>query len=259
MQRFWVLMKNAFSEYTEWMSSSLLRYETLAKSLVAHKAEKGRIVESVVKSALNTILPHRFSIGTGFAITSSGKSSSQLDIVIYDSLKNSPIILDGGIGLFPIECIYGVIEVKSILDKKGIENSAAAIGTLRSYAKEKRYVIYGPHPDNKNIVGEYEYLNTLSPRSFILSINSKFSNLRKIRDNLKSFTEKYSAHIHGLYVMEKHWLISQIAHKNPHEFICEEDKSLAVFCATVLYCIQSIDIGAASMKHYLGIYRQGDD
>jgi len=81
-------MPSAFSTYAEWMQSSLLHYEKLAKSLVQHKAEKGRIVEGVVKSALSTILPKRFSIGTGFAITSSGKTSSQLDIIIYDGLNN---------------------------------------------------------------------------------------------------------------------------------------------------------------------------
>ena len=113
----------AISEYTAWLASSLSNYETLAKTLIKHRAEKGRIVESVVKSALRAILPERFSIGTGFAITASGRSSSQLDLVIYDGFSNSPIILEGGTGLFPIECIYGFVEVKSVLDSAAIDNS----------------------------------------------------------------------------------------------------------------------------------------
>jgi Domain of unknown function (DUF6602)/Resolvase, N terminal domain len=108
------LFHKAVPEYTEWLASSISRYEALAKSIVAHRGEKGRIVEGVVKSALRAILPGRFSIGTGFAITSSGKTSPQLDLVIYDALLNAPIILEGGIGLFPIECIYGFVAVKSV-------------------------------------------------------------------------------------------------------------------------------------------------
>src|SRR5215216_1254544 len=88
----------AVAEYTEWLRSSLSSYEALAKTLVKHRAEKGRIVESVLKGALRSILPGRFSLGTGFAITASGKSSSQLDVVIYDGFLNSPIMLEGGTG-----------------------------------------------------------------------------------------------------------------------------------------------------------------
>ena len=63
--------------------------------------------------------------------------------MIYDAINNSPILLDGGVGLFPIECVYGIIEVKSVLDKSAIENSAVSIGTIRGFAKEKRYIVMG--------------------------------------------------------------------------------------------------------------------
>ena len=109
------------TEYATWLAASLANYERLARHLIKHRAEKGRIVESVVKSALRGILPGRFSIGTGFAITESGQTSSQLDLVIYDGLFNSPIILEGGTGLFPIECVYGFVEVKSLLNGDEIE------------------------------------------------------------------------------------------------------------------------------------------
>src|SRR5258708_27724709 len=130
----------AVAEYTVWLKASIARYEELAKNLMRHRAEKGRIVEAVVKTALRSILPGRFSIGTGFAITASGKASSRLDLVIYDANFNSPIILEGGTGLCPIECIYGFIEVKSKLDGPKIAGVAKAIETVRGLASEKRYV-----------------------------------------------------------------------------------------------------------------------
>ena len=82
-------------EYAAWLTATLKNYETLAKSLVTHHAEKGRIVESVMKSALRSILPGRYSLGTGFIVTASGRSSPQLDIVIYDGFTNAPVILEG--------------------------------------------------------------------------------------------------------------------------------------------------------------------
>ena len=248
-------MPSAFSTYAKWMQSSLLHYEELAKSLVQHKAEKGRIVEGVVKSALSTILPKRFSIGTGFAITSSEQSSSQLDIIIYDALNNSPIILHSGMGLLPIECIYGIIEVKSALDRNEIDSSTKAIGIVRGFAKEKKYVLYGSHTDENDntVVGEYELTDPrpLSPRSFILTINSKYTTMNTLQEVLTISTEQNNAHVHGLYVLEKNWLIRQKAFTQPHGFICEENKSLATFCTTILCSIQSVNIGAASITRYL--------
>jgi hypothetical protein len=68
------------TDYTMWLTASLSNYEKLARALVKHRYEKGRIVESVVKRALRGILPGRFSIGSGFAITASGQTSCQLDL-----------------------------------------------------------------------------------------------------------------------------------------------------------------------------------
>jgi hypothetical protein len=245
----------ARTEYAAWLTSSLQTYEKLAKTLVDHRAEKGRIVESVVKSALRVILPGRFSIGTGFAITASGKSTSQLDIVIYDGLFNAPIALEGGIGLFPIECIYGFIEVKTRLDQKTtIEKVTRAIASVREFANEKRYVAYGEYEESpgKKVVGEHEVSNPLSPRSFVLAFNSVYADIRRLEAKLKECTEKNDAHVHALAVLENDWLIRQWPHRNPHEFICEEGQAFAKFCAAVLETIQSIPVAPASMKRYLG-------
>jgi hypothetical protein len=245
----------AVIEYTAWLASSLSNYEVLAKALVRHRAEKGRIVEGVVKSALRTILPGRFSIGTGFAITASGKSSSQLDLVIYDAHANAPIMLEGGIGLFPIECIYGFVEVKSVLDGDAIDACTKAINTIRNLASEKRYVAYGVHKDDKgkNVVGEFEFAERLSPRSFVFAINSAYADIHRLKNSLKEATEVNGAHIHGLAVMDKDWFIRQIAYRRPHEFVCNEGQSLALFCGKVLTSIQSMPVGPASMKRYLGL------
>ncbi len=243
------------TEYTAWLASSLSGYEALAKTMVKHRAEKGRIVESVVKSALRGVLPGRFSIGTGFAITASGQSSSQLDLVIYDGLSNAPIILEGGTGLFPIECIYGFVEVKSVLDREAIDNSMKAIAIVREFAKEKRYVAYGQHDDNtgQKVVGEFEIADELPPRSFIFAINSAYGDIFAVEDNLRKSSEENGAHIHGLAVLDKDWFMEQVAFRSPHQFVRREGQSLAAFCAAVLFNIQSIKVRPASMKRYLGL------
>jgi hypothetical protein len=244
-------------DYAAWLRSSISGYEALAKTLVGHRAEKGRIVEAVVKTALRAILPGRFSIGTGFAITASGKTSSQLDLVIYDAMFNAPIILEGGTGLFPIECIYGFVEVKSLLDGAAIETATKAIGVIRRFADEKRYILYGARKDEQDnrVTGQWEIAEPLAPRSFLFAINSAYTDIEAVEAKLKAATVENDAHLHGLAVMDRDWFLSQTPYRVPPEFVRDEGKSLAAFCASVLDSIQSMFMQPASMSRYLSLSR----
>ena len=185
----------------------------LARTLVKQRAEKGRIVENVVKSALRGILPGRFSIGTGFAINALGHINRQLDIVIYDGHFYSPIILEGGIGIFPIECVYAFVEVKSLLNGQEIEKFTETVRDVRDLASDKRYVTYGTRDDGKGneVVDEKEVKSTLPPRSFLFAINSNYANIDNVEAALKKYTEINGAHIHGVTVLENDWFIAQQA------------------------------------------------
>jgi hypothetical protein len=241
------------SDYTTWLARSISDYESLAKSLVRHKPEKGRIVESVVKTALRTILPGRFSIGTGFAITASGETSAQLDLVIYDALLNASLILEGGTGLFPIECIYGFVEVKSILDGPGIDSATKAIGIVRQLAKEKRYVqyIHAELAPGKKVAGDSDFAVTLAPRSFIFAIKSAFSEIKTLEEKLVEATTTNNAHVHGLVVIDQDWFIKQLPFQDPYKFECwGGSQALATFCMTVQHSIQTIEMYPAAMMSY---------
>ena len=135
------------SAYADWLQASVSQHERLAREIISHRGEKGRVVEGVVSSALRDILPRRFSLGTGFAINASGAISNQIDVVVYDHEQNAPLILHGGVGLFPIECVYAAVEVKSDLTRSGVKSAATAIGRLRKIAESKTYVSYGAVSD----------------------------------------------------------------------------------------------------------------
>jgi hypothetical protein len=248
-------MPGAATDYATWLATSLSNYETLARTLVKHRAEKGRIVESIVKSALRSLLPGRFSIGTGFAITASGGTSSQLDLVIYDGHFNAPIILEGGTGLFPIECVYGFIEVKSVLNGTAIRDFTKTVKTVRNLADEKRFAGYDIQDiaEGKRVAREIELASSLAPRSFMFAINSDYADILKVESALKEYTEKNGAHVHGLAVLDKDWFFHQLPHKDPNEFTRKESHSLAAFCTSVLSSIQSMEMHPASMRRYLGV------
>jgi hypothetical protein len=247
-------MPGLVPDYTAWLAQSISSYEALAKSLVRHRPEKGRIVEAVVKTALRAILPGRFSIGTGFAITASGDTSSQLDLVIYDATFNAPIILEGGTGLFPIECIFGFVEVKSLLNGTAIQDTTKAIGVVRRFAKRKRYIEYGIRKDERGntVTAEREIALTLPPRSFLFAVNSDYASIDALEAQLKTAVAANDAHLHGVTVMDHEWFLAQKAYCEPPGFDREEERSLAAFCRCVLHSIQTVPMYPASMSRYLG-------
>lgn len=93
--------------------------------------EFGVYREKLVAELLKNIIPQRLEIGTGFVITSTGKISTQCDIIIYDK-NNSPLIKnDNCQTFFPIECVVAIGEIKSNLKKTNLKEA------LQKLAKNK--------------------------------------------------------------------------------------------------------------------------
>lgn len=98
-----------------------------ASSPLDHRLTKGELRELFVTNVLASFLTRQFDVGTGIIINQKEDQSRQTDIVIYDNRILPPFIKEQHVGVYPAESVVGVIEVKSILDKKAIldsENSA---------------------------------------------------------------------------------------------------------------------------------------
>jgi hypothetical protein len=92
-----------------------------------HHGERGGIRERRVAAFLRSILPRRYGIGTGHIIDSKGKTSGQVDIVIYDALNGVHFPIDEYYSLFPCESVYAAIEVKSTLTASAGEHPDGTI------------------------------------------------------------------------------------------------------------------------------------
>lgn len=115
--RFFPGLENVFAGIEEGM---LRDFKEAA--LIKHAGDKGDAREEVLRTFLSgkRYLPRRFGVseGSSHIVSPSGRRSSQTDLVLFDA-DNSPRLLDKGhIQYFPVECVYGVIEVKSDLNSK---------------------------------------------------------------------------------------------------------------------------------------------
>ena len=103
-----------------------------------HEGEKGGLRERRVAELLKSILPKCFGVGSGHIIDKQGKTSGQIDIVIYNSLYGIHFPIDDNYSLFPCECVYAAIEVKSILTaSNGINTRGSIIECIETTNKVK--------------------------------------------------------------------------------------------------------------------------
>ena len=226
--------------YVDGLKSIAEEIKSKIAILIKHHGEKGRVVEGIVTDIFHKILPKRFSIGTGFIITKDGEYSSQLDIVIFDNHYNAPVPISRSISLFPVECVYATVEVKSKLDKTELIKSLKTIKQIRGF-KGKKY--YRPNEQVR-----------LAPRSYIFSFETnKFpQGYPDFEAWINKNVTEIDTHVHGILVLERDWCIEQIAYKRPFEFRTTGSSGTQAFFKSFLLGIDTMPMAPANMENYLG-------
>ncbi len=104
-----------------------------AAATMKHSGVKGQIREIVIRDLLRPLLPADVGIGTGEIISSTGETSPQQDVVIFDRAILPPITFEQSLGLFPIESVLYAIEVKSNLRVKDLKAAHDAAAKLLAF------------------------------------------------------------------------------------------------------------------------------
>jgi hypothetical protein len=103
---------------------------------ISHNATKGRAREfSVLENFLEPYLPARYSVGSGVIMDVEEDSSKQQDLVVYDEFYSPVLMSMGSENLFFPESIYSVLEVKSTLRSRDIEDIVAKSASVWNLTK----------------------------------------------------------------------------------------------------------------------------
>jgi len=102
------------------------------ESKLIHPGEYGLLREKATIELLKTIIPEKYSISSGFVLSSNGDISTQCDIVIYDKSRN-PILNDGVSNFFICESVIAIGEVKSVLNRSQYKK------TLLKLSEQKKF------------------------------------------------------------------------------------------------------------------------
>lgn len=106
----------------------------MSRSSITHNGTMGDINEKYFIDMIKNYLPNRYAIDTGIVIDSEGKTSDQIDIIIFDN-QYTPTLLDQNHHRYiPAESVYAIFEVKPHIDKGYIKyagNKANSVRTLK--------------------------------------------------------------------------------------------------------------------------------
>jgi len=185
-----------------------LEIESL-RSAVAHPSSKGFGTENIIRHFLRKFLPKRYSLGSGFILIGN-ELSPQMDIIIYDEFYNIPLYSEFGFGVYPVESVYGVVEVT--MQQLNAEKLAQDI---QKHAKLRKLVgDYGKfyidtfsreHSAGKGyVVDSVIRKSVLPPRSYICAVaGTSYSSIQEIVEDVRRFSKEYGSHLHGLIIIDK--------------------------------------------------------
>lgn len=105
-------------------------------ALIEHRGSKGTVRESGLREIfLKRYLPGTvIAVGSGEAVATDGSRSGQQDIMIVDP-ATPPLFERDDYRVVPVECLHGVIEVKSNLTTDELRKSWESIRQLKSMPK----------------------------------------------------------------------------------------------------------------------------
>lgn len=153
---------------------------------INHQGNKGTYRESALREfLLSGRLPKRFGIGTGEIIGPMRNVSKQSDLVIYDQLDGMSLVYDDNIQIYPIESVFGVIEVKSKLSKVELIKSLENIKSVKSLC---------PHESVTKTTNSVMSMTYPRPKPFgvVFAYSLSSNSLESLLDNLREWEKENS-------------------------------------------------------------------
>lgn len=210
-----------FIELGRIEEQALLAKLRAVRSSIEHASEKGRSLEFEVIRVLREFLPVEYGLSSGFVawLSPDGpKLSPQLDVIIYDAIRFGPLIQLGPSAVFPLEAVYGYIEVKASLRSSDAEELPTdsiehCIVQNRTIREMNRRFYISPSCSSPATLELSEHA-WLSLRSYIFAFEAGGSianNLAELARRTSEYLKRVDtpAHIHGIYIVDKGFLYTK--------------------------------------------------
>jgi hypothetical protein len=230
--------------------------------VLPHYGERGANDEQRVRDFLSKVLPKKFSVGTGFIISSNPSTppSSQTDIVVYDEIHNSPLHSELAAYVYPAEIVYATVEVKGTLRRGDLKKIIGDLMKVRAMAEHRWYVKYVSEPKDPSrpneLVVKPEEFTVPKPaaRSFVFAFSQDgWETVEALAESLRAVSDQTSAHLHGLVVLDADWYLAQEAYaQGGARYYISTKNGLLQFVNGFLQSVASMPMFQCSLDRYLG-------
>lgn len=122
----------SFLQQSFTMQQAVLKTQLEMSSLsISHNGTMGQVNEQHFIQLIRQYLPDRYKVDTGIVIDSNGKTSDQIDVIIFDK-QYTPTLLDQQDHRFvPVESVYAVLEVKPSINKNYLKYAGEKAQSVR--------------------------------------------------------------------------------------------------------------------------------
>lgn len=106
--------------------------------LFEHMGDRGSYRERILSDFLRPFLAPCFGIASGEVFDRTGNNSRQVDVIVFDALFSTPLLLDQktNLGVFPCESVYACVEVKSNLTSDELQKAIDNIASVKKLLRE---------------------------------------------------------------------------------------------------------------------------
>jgi len=113
----------------------LLTQLNLAAASITHDGKFGEVTERHLTAVLRRYLPFRYQVDSAIIIDNLGKTSEQIDVVIYDRHFTPTLLDQEGHRYVPAEAVHAVFEMKPTINKKYLGYAADKAASVRALAR----------------------------------------------------------------------------------------------------------------------------
>ena len=206
-----------FSEVARAEEAILSARLASVRAAISHPGEKGHSLEHHVIQLLREMLPSEYGLSTGFVAwhaPDGPRLSGQLDVIIYDAVRTAPIARLGAVEVFPIEGVYGYVEVKASLlsvadgerdgwPSNSIEYCVEQNVRIRKM-RERRF--WERTDVAKTVLVRKEWLGL---RAYVIAFAASgavASDAEALAKRIANLAKRSQAHLHGVFIAERAFL-----------------------------------------------------
>lgn len=105
---------------------------TLAATSITHPGKYGDVTEGLVVDLLRRYLPARYQVDSAIVIDHRGRTSDQIDVVVYDRYYTPTLLDQKGHKYVPFEAVYAVFEIKPVVDTEKVLYAGKKAASVRN-------------------------------------------------------------------------------------------------------------------------------